>query len=287
METIIYLKIAGRSDEENCAVQNPFCHICPVKNVTCLPDGDQLLMIEVPAEAEPTAAWVCELEAYVKPFWGYSVSIETVTDSTFDRWLLRKGGQSVWRASWPFVSYSGFHRSEYAAYLLQRAVEQAKRHEVFEKKEFCFCVIGYEACLPAILAPYMMRTGKLRLLMSAQEYERAQSLQPSELQPEEYLDRLSAAEGIAAHCQILSGSRGYAGYRLSTSTSEIVLDLSAHPGFLPERTCDRLYWIDMDASEEKRRRIQQICPQISYFSMKEEWRTLDTGRKNGYNTIVN
>jgi len=50
-------------------------------------------------------------------------------------------------------------------------------------------------------------------------------------------------------------------------------------------------WLDMAASEEKRRRIEDRNTGIRYFSLKKEWKQpqkalnhLDTTSKNGYNT---
>lgn len=285
MDTIIYLKMTKRRAGQK--AEKAFCRIRSVKDGHGIAEGDQLLVVEIPDETKPTNEWIQELESYLQPFWGYSTSIETVADPEWERRLVRTQTQSLWRECWSYPPYSSFHRQEYCEYLMQKAMRQLDLEQ--QEKQLHIYVVGYADYIPRLLTPYLPRTDSLQLIMQEVQYRRAEALQPPEIRPEEYLDALSEEEGIAAACfvpeQIPQGEGGR--LRLSFEEPAVVIDLSSEPGLLPEKAYQKICWIDMDGSEEKKRRLRILCPEISYFSMKEEWRRLDTERKNGYNTLVN
>ena len=285
MDTIIYLKVTKRGPGQE--TEKAFCRIRSVKDGHGIADGDQLLVVEIPVETELTREWVRELEAYLQPFWGYSTSIETVQDPGWEHWLVRNQTRSLWQECWSYPPYSAFHRQEYCEYLLQKAMRQLTAER--QKEQLHLYVAGYAEYIPEVLAPYLPQTDSLQLVMAEAQYRRASELQPTQIRPEEYLDRLSEEEGIAAACRVPEEIQHGEGGRLRLSFAEpaVVIDLSADFVILPATTYQQICWIDMEASEEKKRRLRTLCPEISYFSMKEEWRRLDTERKNGYNTLVN
>lgn len=289
MDTIIYLRM-NRKWEQN-ARQDifPAFHIHEVKG------EPHLICVEIPrqlAETEPQVpsyrkkSWPARLAAYLYPFVKNSASADTVLDRTVSLWLDSRGLWEWWEQSWPYPEYRDYRRPEYARLLFQKGMEQIRAEQ--ENQSGCgkrnrqvqVYVLGYEDYVPELLSPYAARIKSLTFVEKAYN-----------IRLEEYLELLYEEEGLAASCQLLMEGRPYRTMRLSWQSPAVVLDLTGDERLMPSGNGQGLFWIDMDSQEEKRRRLKAGCSRLTYFSMKEEWRSsslvLDTVPENGYNTEVN
>lgn len=293
MDTIIYLKMNRKQGADTLHGILPAFHIREVRGET------HLIYLEIPVElAESESAWPGRLAAYLYPFVKSSVSADTVLDTSVSNWLGSRGLQKWWEHSWPYPEYQDYRRLEYAQLLLKKAMAQAKA--ACQKKQGStengsienggcrkkqnypvhVYVLGYEEYVPMLLAPY---TSEIKTLTFVES-------RPG-MQLEEYLETLYEEEGLAASRQMLMKGQSYRTARILWQLPAVVLDLTGEERLIPAGSGQGIFWIDMDSREEKRRRLEARCSSLTYFSMKEEWRSgsfaLDTVPENGYNTEVN
>lgn len=303
MDTIIYLKTEETYEDKPEEKVRPFCRIQKIRGAYGIPERDQLLVVTL-HENTRGERWVCELQDYLRAFYGYSVSVESLTAPGFDSWLLQNHYKAVWEKQWQIPPFLGFRRCEYAVFLLEKVAKDLRNRYSTEKLRFYLTVIvlGFEGFVPEVLEPYLSWIHELLILQRKETLTKTgqqagtnqAGLKQSGIQqtgsrqtaPEAYLIHLAETEGLAVNYRLAESEKSLLCLR-ETERPILVLDLSGEPRFLPEGTGKEVYWIDMDASDEKNHRFSLICPKIQYFSMKEEWRRLDTARKNGYNTLVN
>lgn len=270
--------MAKRSETDRQLKEPAVFHIRQCREKWGIGEGRQLLFVTIPRQADlQYHSWPEELTAYLQPFFGYSASIESVADRSVIRWMEEKKLKEKWEQEWCFPQYKDYHRMEYAAYLLNRAVKGmcagAQGQELLQMHLY---VLGYESFVPEVIAPYLNQIRALTFLLPRRTWE--------ECGLEEYREMLCEEEGLAAGLRILEEPRGYKGLRLQCFTPALVLDLSGEEKLLPDGSGRDVFWVDMDAQEPKRRKIESVSAETAYFSMKEEWRRLDTAGKNGYNT---
>ena len=273
-------------------------HIRQCKGQWGLTEGTQLLCVTIPWEADlQYRCWPVELKAYLQPFFGYSSSIETVVDHSVTGWIKEKKLKEQWEQSWCYPQYRDYHRIEYAAHLVERAMKyllaryQAKQYQAAQYQSVKYpytdakgqgmqqvhmYVLGYESFVPDVIAPFLNKIKTLTFYLPQSLLE--------ECGLEDYREILCEEEGLAAGLQILEEPRAYKGLRLCCLTPALVLDLSGEEKVQPDSSGRDVFWVDMDSQEAKRRKIAWGSAETAYFSMKEEWRRLDTVGKNGYNT---
>lgn len=244
-------------------------HIRQCKGQCGLGEGTQLLFVTIPWEADlQYRCWPVELAAYLQPFFGYSASVETVVDRSVIGWMEEKKLKKQWEQSWCYPQYRDYHRIEYAAYLVEQAMKCIRQVHMY--------VLGYESFVPEVIAPFLKSIKTLTFLLPQSLWD--------ECELEDYREILCEEEGLAASLRILEEPRAYKGLRLYCLTPALVLDLSGEEKVLPDGSGRDVFLIDMDSQEAKRRKIESGSAETAYFSMKEEWRRLDTVGKNGYNT---
>lgn len=267
METIIYLKIKKGTD----CKENPFLHLRLYRDICFPEEGRQILLVKIPPEsARGQKEQIKELCSYLVPFYGYSTDILTVFDEEFRDLIVRSGFRKQWEENWPYRSYCDYHQKEYCEFLLKKGMKRVCRNRLR------IYVIGYREFVPQILKDYLNRMEMLTFFVR----DRA----PEHL--ETYLDTLCFEEGIAAVLREYPETE-FSGLRPDCGTGAVVIDLSGEEKVIPSDHTKDAVWIDMDSCTAKKKKIQARIPETMYFSMKDSWRSLDTGNKNGYNTIVN
>ena len=313
MDTIIYLKMRKRLQRSEQLREPEVFHIRQCKGQWGISEGRQLLFVTIPWNADlQYRCWPEELAAYLQPFFGYSASIETVADRSVTDWIEEKKLKEQWVQSWCYPHYRDYHRIEYAAYLVERAMKylvaryqatqyQATQYQATQYRSAQYqaaqyssakypdaaakeqgmqqvhmYVLGYESFVPEVIATFLMKIKTLTFLLPQSLWE--------ECGLEDYREILCEEEGLATGLQMLEEPRAYKGLRLKCLTPALVLDLSGEEKVQPDGSGRDVFWIDMDSQEAKRRKIASGSAETAYFSMKEEWRRLDTVGKNGYNT---
>ena len=298
MDTIVYLKMEERTKEEGQPRKMPAFHIRQIKGQYGMEEGRQLLLVTIPREIHRQYRnWPAELVAYLFPFLGYSASIETVTDPSVISWLEEKQLKEQWEREWIYPPYLDYYREEYAVYLMDRAVKYLNRangqmlpDKVQSMQQMHVYVLGYEHFVPEVIKPYLQCIRTLTFIVpekTAEAHDGSRQTHTGGYNLEEYLEVLCEEEGLAASLRTLQMPRGFRGLRLPCVKPALILDLSGEEKVLPENGGQSVSWVDMDAFEHKSYRIKASNAETAYFSMKEEWRSLDTERKNRYNTYVN
>lgn len=270
METIIYLMLEKKKEEGGGD------SIPPLYRIWQADEDFGLLYVKVPwARLDP---W--ELRRFLPPFTGRSVSVSTVYDGSMSEWLQKRGLRGWWLQGWQYPEYGDYRRVDYARQLL-RLAGQAGR------KRFHYLVLGFEAFVPEVLAPYLREMKSLRFLVGKKD----------EL-PEDFAEEVCEEYGLAVSCGVAPG-KGDAGpffhFVPECPLPTVILDLTGEAYLSAARTAPGSVWLDMDSLEEKRRRVEAALGGDAYFSIKKEWgragkktpAALDTALKNGYNRAVN
>ena len=230
----------------------------------------QILFVTMSEDVVKSPYWPEQLMGYLPPFLRYSTSIDTVIPESVKRRLVLMQKEE-WQKRWLYPLYREYHRVEYGHFLMKKAMDFLCRNE---KKQIPLhvYVLGYEEFVPQIIQPYMRRIRGIICYTAG----RQRAL-------EEYVEVLCEEEGLAADCRLLQGEE-MSRLRLICEKPAVVLDLTGEEKVIPVKVREPLAWIDMDANEGKRAKIEGRFPKTMYFSMKEEWGILDTMDKNGYNT---
>jgi|GEM_PF-6921805 len=206
------------------------------------------------------------------PYLGDSDNCYTVYDESVVRWLRKGGWEEVWKQYWPFPVFSGYREQFFVNELLKQG---RLSHLV---------ILGFEQYVPDLVTGHVRYLKSLRILI---DYE------PKQL--EEFLEVLYEETGLTASCEVLpeadEDASPYRNLRLKCPVPSLILDFSGETRILTTDIARGSIWLDADAMEEKRRRMEERNTGIQYLSSKKLWKsagfTLDTPIKNGYNTEVN
>lgn len=275
MDTIIYLKMSNRATGSQ-RESPPVFHLRLLK-LWELPeyadrmDSLQILYVTLPPEVGQSPGWPGRLLPYLVPFFGYSASIATVYQEKLLRYL-PEIMKEEWQRSWPYPIYEDYRRVEYAGLLVRKGMAYLQVGKTPGRELIHFYVLGFEAFVPEVLNPYLKYIGKLTCYTA----DHGELL-------EEYAEALYEAEGLAADCRLCE-PKELRRLRLKCAGPALVLDMTGEEQVVLSACDGRIVWIDLDANQAKRRRIGGKSPETAYFSMKEEWESLDTADKNEYNT---
>lgn len=182
----------------------------------------------------------------------------------------------LWREYWSAEEFCAGFELQWVGLLLPEAV----CHH--------FVVLGTAPCIPSVLERCVCRMKSLRWILEAD------FLESHEEKLEEFAENFYQENGLAVSLEPVSGRNAYGRIRLDCGEPVNVLDFSGGNGTFVGDAAAGSVWLDMSASEEKKRRIEQRNGRIRYVSLKELWRQvqkqchcLDTGGKNRYNTQKN
>lgn len=198
---------------------------------------------------------------------GYAAQY-TVYDGNMEPEHLPAGGR-LWHRIWRLPELTDFREEAFARELLSRC---RLPH---------YLVLGWHDMVPGLLWERARRMKSLRFLVE-KPVDRLEDF--AEAVDEEY--------GLTVAVQELTETAGnsrsaFAKARPACPVPAVVLDFSGEARLLTDQVTRGSVWLDMDSSEEKRRRIEGRDTGLLYFSMKKLWKQagmLDTMGKNRYNT---
>lgn len=219
--------------------------IPPVFHIWQMGTDPNLLYVEIPwAGLDP---W--ELKEYLPPFMRYSSSVDTVYDISMSLWLKKRRLTEWWSRAWPYPEYRNYHQKDYAMQLLQKGASVHKTGHFF--------VLGYEDFVPEALMPHVKSMKSLTFLVR-REYEAL----------EDFMEELNEEYGLAAALRVVPDDGLLCPECAFPAT---ILDLSGERKVEMSHVKEGGIWLDMDSSEEKRRRAEACGGQMAYFSVKKEW----------------
>ena len=191
--------------------------------------------------------------------------------------------------------FNGYFQTEYVRHLLRLAgygelVFREKEGNLHKgrgwngKRELPshFIVLGQTASVQEILYELVDGIKSLKWILPARLYREEQ---------QEFVDILYEDYGLAAEVKLFEEAESFAKVYPFCRVPTVILDFSEMDKVPVVDVAKGSIWLDMAASEEKRRRIEDRNTGIWYFSLKKEWKHpqkalnyLDTTSKNGYNT---
>jgi hypothetical protein len=194
---------------------------------------------------DPIVSQLCEaLSPYDMPL--------TIYDEAVSAWLRADGRSRLWRSLWPYATFYGYREPQYADLLLR---ETHCAH---------YLILGYDADLFTLLQPYFCRMKSLRFVLD---------YYPADL--DDQIDTLYEEFGLTASARVLPASdddHPYRNERIECPLPSIVLDYSNETIFRGLSIMEGSVWIDMDAMDDKRRRMEEYHEKLTYLSLKKLWR---------------
>lgn len=192
--------------------------------------------------------WIRELAQYLVPYQLQSSICHMVYDDSVDKWLKKYDMCGWWEENWAISEFRDYHATAFARKLMDHAHLPN------------FLVLGYDPCVPGLLAGHARHMKSLSFILGEM---------PEEL--EEFLEDFYDEYGLAAACRVAQG-QSLRGERIRCVFPAVILDFSKESRLLTADVAKGSVWLDMDSLEEKRRRIEERNTGIYYFSMKKEWK---------------
>lgn len=170
--------------------------------------------------------------------------------------------------------FNGYFQASYVRHLL--------KYRGFVEPVHHFIILGQTACIPELVYELVNTMKSLKWILPRRLYRREQ---------QELVDTLYEEYGLAVEVKVFEEEESFAMAYPVCRMPSVVLDFSEADRVPTADVARGSIWLDMGASEEKRRRIEDRDTGIHYFSLKKEWKQpqkalnyLDTTSKNGYNT---
>ncbi len=145
-----------------------------------------------------------------------------------------------------------------------------------------FTFLGRVHFMPRLLLPYVKRMKSMRWILPMRLYGEAER---------EIVEDICEEYGLLVEVQLLECEEDYRRLRLTGLQPQMIVDFSGAEKISAADLPEGSIWLDMEACEAKRTRIEERDQKILYFSLKKEWKQpqkalfyLDTAHKNGYNT---
>ncbi|MDR0963661.1 MAG: hypothetical protein LBM60_03495 [Clostridium sp.] len=176
----------------------------------------------------------------------------TIYDEAVSAWLRADERSRLWRSLWPYGTFYGYREPQYADLLLR---ETHCAH---------YLVLGYDPDLFTLLQPYLRRMKSLRFVLD---------YYPNDL--DDQIDTLYEEFGLTASARVLPASdddHPYRSERIDCPLPSIVLDYSNETIFRGLSIAEGSVWIDMDAMDDKCRRMNEYHDNLTYLSLKKLWR---------------
>lgn len=193
----------------------------------------------------------------------------TVYGEEMEQKRLPEGSGGLWHQLWRLPELTDFREEAFARELLSQC---RLPH---------YLVVGWHDTVPELLWERARHMKSLRFLVEKPVDEL-----------EDFAEAVDEEYGLAVTVQELpetdgDGRSAFKKARPVCPVPAVVLDFSGDARLLTDQVARGSVWLDMDASEEKRRRIEGRDTGLLYFSMKKLWKQagmLDTMGKNRYNT---
>lgn len=127
-----------------------------------------------------------------------------------------------------------------------------------------FVILGNAACIPELLQDYEDRMKSLRWILPEADYTE---------EVEEFVEDFYIRSGLAISLQTISGYREWGELQLECILPSIIIDFTEYTRIAVSGVPEKSLWLDIGASEEKKRYITARNPEITYISMKEKWKS--------------
>ncbi|MBR1930948.1 MAG: hypothetical protein IJ833_05670 [Lachnospiraceae bacterium] len=156
-----------------------------------------------------------------------------------------------WQQCFPYKAFDAYRELRWAKLLMAHAIRGD------------FLIVGYAPCIPQLLCEFARQIKSIQWTLSEAVY--TESLQ---IFMEDYYEEY----GIAINIRLYSPTDS-PGKRYPESTHPVnLLDFSGEERLSPFGLAGGSVWLDMDSKEEKGRKMELQNPQISYFSLKNQWK---------------
>lgn len=173
----------------------------------------------------------------------------------------------------PFLEgweFRGYYEEEWVMHIMQYAT---LNH---------FVILGKAECIPRLMLQYVQRMKSLKWVLLQRQYGEAE---------EELVEEIYEEYGLAVEVRLLEEEGDWRRMRLACKIPMVLVDFCEEEKISAADVARGSIWLDMNASEVKRCRLEDRNTGIAYFSLKKEWKRpqnalyqLDTNSKNGYNT---
>lgn len=181
----------------------------------------------------------------------------------YEEQIKRLGFANLWNKYCPLPEFEDYLEENWAEPLLT------------EVKHPSYIILGFSYCLPEFLWQKGDRMKSICWILQGKRYtEEVQEIENTFY--EEF--------GLAIDMRIVASKEDYKRVRLESKVPVNVVDFSGEEKIQVVNLAGGSVWLDMSSMEEKRRRIEERNTGISYFSLKKQWKQIDTISKNRYNT---
>ncbi|MBE5884665.1 MAG: hypothetical protein E7291_09710 [Lachnospiraceae bacterium] len=168
--------------------------------------------------------------------------------------------------------FNGYFQADYVRHMLRYGTELLSH----------LVILGQTACVPELVYESIRHVKSMKWILPKRQFR---------VEQQEMVDILYEEYGLAVEVKLLEERESYMQVYPICLHPSLVLDFSEADRIATADVPRGSIWLDMAASEEKRRRIEDRNTGIRYFSLKKEWKQpqkalnhLDTTSKNGYNT---
>lgn len=172
--------------------------------------------------------------------WGYVCETGLKNSAVWKEWL----------KCFPVKEFDGYMRAFWVKQLLPMAVHSR------------FVILGSCEDICELIESCAGRMKALKWIL--QEQECTQEIQ-------DFVEDFYIEYGLAAALQTVSGHTAYRRIQLACGKPANILDFTGEPCVATSGIAKGSVWLDMQPSEEKRRRIAERNTGIRYFSLKERW----------------
>lgn len=127
-----------------------------------------------------------------------------------------------------------------------------------------FVILGTAPCMPEVVWKHARRMKALRWILP--EADCAGEFL-------EFVEDFYVDNGLAIGLETLSGAGDFSCLQLACEKPSNIIDFTGETAILTSGVAEGSIWLDMLSAEEKGRRIRGRNRHISYFSMKERWKS--------------
>lgn len=169
-------------------------------------------------------------------------------------------GRTLWSARWQIPEFEDYRDSGWVELLMRRAVSDH------------YVIVGYADCLPELLYRRSRQMRSVRWILREGQYTD---------EMERFVGDFYEESGLALEIRLIGAEESWTRMRPFSAVPANILDCSGEERLSACDVAAGSVWLDMDAMDGKRRRIEARNPQITYFSMKKEWEQWKKNRPAG------
>ena len=157
----------------------------------------------------------------------------------------------IWSRLWRVPVFDSFREPQWVEHMMQYA---GNPH---------FLILGYDSVLPLLIRRYACKMKSLKWILPKECYR--EPLQ-------DFLEDIYEEYGLAAAVQVLEPGQNLKRAGVACREPSSILDFSGEVQIPTGQIAKGSIWLDMDALEEKCRRMESRNLGIRYVSLKKEWK---------------